>query len=618
MKNNPLDRIKLLMSYDSSKTLNENKKELSLINEEDDVDLDEASETGKEIGKLFRNAGKERGEFKGITNAIEKDSKLLQGAGSKLGLTVDEVREAMASERTVQNNIDNAIKKEFTAGSRIGSTGVVGREVEQASKQLALRRVIERGREVGRPLTGNEINAIIKQTEQETAGRVRAFEKDVAAGRVPNPKTGNTRGANKKVGTQNRPTIKSLQADNQKLSQELEQLKLKVDPEKPPKLGGDGIYITDSNGNKIEIKQYYNTGDVNEMNKDWENRGKRETIIDPETGKEVSVVEPKPTPEPPVKNPSKISRLLKSKWLWALGVLGGGVWLFWYLFHSKGKKPPVVSECLTDLVNKNLATIESSNGDPVFVVKQYPGFPQFDSVGGLLFYQTTGVVKTADNGATKTGTWACSGKEVQITWDGEEDTTNTTDSTTGDTTNVTGDTTNVTGDTTTNTTDTTTGDTTNVTGNTTNTTNDDVAAQNARIADMIKTKDNEGKPQETTPEVQSLIDKGKEIYTKLYDNYNADGQPKPFIKSDGNRLKYKGELLPQSDLDALNQYIKSLGYSFLKQKDKRYVPGEKDEKYVWIKERQPQGEPQGQTQEPAQLSEQFIKNIVSKHLRSKL
>ena len=91
MKNNPLDRIKLLMSYDSSKTLNENKKELSLINEEDDVDLDEASETGKEIGKLFRNAGKERGEFKGITNAIEKDSRLLQGAGSKLGLTVAEV-----------------------------------------------------------------------------------------------------------------------------------------------------------------------------------------------------------------------------------------------------------------------------------------------------------------------------------------------------------------------------------------------------------------------------------------------------------------------------------------------------------------------------------------------
>ena len=398
------------------------------------------------------------------------------------------------------------------------------------------------------------------------------------------------------------------------MSQELEQLKLKVDPEKPPKLGGDGIYITDSNGNKIEIKQYYNTGNVNEMNRDWENRGRRETIIDPETGKEISVVEPKPTPQPPVKNPSRISRLLKSKWLWSLGVLGGGVWLFWYLFHSKGKKPPVVSECLTDLVNKNLATIESSNGDPVFAVKKYPGYPQFDSVGGLLFYQTTGVVMTADNGTTKTGTWACSGKEVQITWDGEEDTTNTTGSTTGDTTNVTGDTTNVTGDTTTNTTDTTTTTPTDTTNNNTPT------PAGPGLGDMIKTSDST--PQEVTPQIQSMIDKGKEIYTQLYDNYNAEGQPKPFIKKSGDRLKYKGNLLPPDDLNNLNQYIKSLGYSFLKQKDKRYVPGEKDEKYVWIEnpkeESQPETQPQNPPQEPAQLSEQFIKNIVSKHLRSKL
>ena len=614
MKNNPLDRIKLLMSYDSSKTLNENKKELSLINEEDDVDLDEASETGKEIGKLFRNAGKERGEFKGITNAIEKDSRLLQGAGSKLGLTVDEVREAMASERTVQNNIDNAIKKEFSAGSRIGTTGVVGREVEQASKQLALRRVIERGREVGRPLNGNEINAIIKQTEQETANRVRAFEKDVRTGKVPNPKTGNTRGANKNVGTQNRPTVKNLQADLDKSKEEIEQLKLKLDSNKSvPK---EGVSFVDSNGNVVHIHQYNNMGDVNEMEKDWKARGNGETIIDPETGKPVRVDEPRPTTtEPPIKNPSKISKLLKSKWLWSLGVLGGGIWAFWYLFHKTGTKPPVVSSCLTDLVNKNLGTMESSNGDPVVVVKQYPGYPQYDSVGGLLFYQTTGVVMTADKGATKKGTWVCTDNQIQITWAGEGDNTNTTGDTTNTTGSTTGDTTNVTGNTTgdtTNTTGTTTGDTT------TNTT-DDVAAQNARVADMIKTKDNEGKPQEKTPEIQSLIDKGKEIYTTLYDNYNAENQPKPFIKSSGNRLKYKGELLPQADLDALNQYIKSLGYSFLKQKDKRYVPGEKDEKYVWIKEEQPVGQqPETQPEEPTQLSEDFIKKIVSKHLRSKL
>jgi hypothetical protein len=166
----------------------------------------------------------------------------------------------------------------------------------------------------------------------------------------------------------------------------------------------------------------------------------------------------------------------------------------------------------------------------------------------------------------------------------------------------------------------TTGSTTNTTGSTTNTTGsttDNINQTNAGLANMIKTSDN--KPQELTPEIKQLIDRGKEIYTTLYDNYNAEGQPKPFIKSSGNRLKYKGQLLSQGDLDALNQYIKSLGYEFMKQKDKRYVSGEKDEKYVWIKkEESVEQQPETQPEEPTQLSEDFIKKIVSKHLRSKL
>ena len=145
-----------------------------------------------------------------------------------------------------------------------------------------------------------------------------------------------------------------------------------------------------------------------------------------------------------------------------------------------------------------------------------------------------------------------------------------------------------------------------------------MAAQNARVADMIKTKDNEGKPQEKTPEIQSLIDKWKEIYTKLYNNYKTKGRPKPFIKQDGDLLKYKGEKLKGKELNPLNQYIKSLGYSYMKQKDKEYVPLEDDVKYVWKKNPQPQAQEPQQAQEPEQFSEDFIKNIVGKHLRSKL
>jgi hypothetical protein len=171
----------------------------------------------------------------------------------------------------------------------------------------------------------------------------------------------------------------------------------------------------------------------------------------------------------------------------------------------------------------------------------------------------------------------------------------------------------------------TTGSTPNTTGSTTtDTTTDNTNQTDTGLASMIKTSDN--KPQEVTPEIQQLIDRGKEIYTRLYDNYNAEGQPKPLIKKDGNRLKYKGKKLGNDELNALNQYIKSLGYSYMKQKDKKYIPLEDDVKYVWEKNtesevQQPETgeqEPETQAQEPTQLSEDFIKKIVSKHLRSKL
>jgi hypothetical protein len=46
---------------------------------------------------------------------------------------------------------------------------------------------------------------------------------------------------------------------------------------------------------------------------------------------------------------------------------------------------------------------------------------------------------------------------------------------------------------------------------------------------------------------------------------------------------------------------------------------EDDVKYVWEKNDEPEiQQPETQAQEPTQLSEDFIKKIVSKHLRSKL
>ena len=65
-----------------------------------------------------------------------------------------------------------------------------------------------------------------------------------------------------------------------------------------------------------------------------------------------------------------------------------------------------------------------------------------------------------------------------------------------------------------------------------------------------------------------------------------------------------------------------MGYRFLKQPDKNYPDTEgPDVKYVWNlkgSENQPAQEPEATAQEPQNLSENLIKNIVSKHLRSRL
>jgi len=78
-----------------------------------------------------------------------------------------------------------------------------------------------------------------------------------------------------------------------------------------------------------------------------------------------------------------------------------------------------------------------------------------------------------------------------------------------------------------------------------------------------------------------------------------------------NRLFFKGPDLTQADFDKLNQYLQQNGYQLSNDEhDKRY-----GDKYVWRKEGN-QGQPAAA--EPQQISEEFIKNIVGKHLRSKL
>ena len=557
MKNNTVDKIKLMMSYQLGKTLEENIKSTPTLNESMFGDIDEA---GGEFGLA--------NDLKSAGSQAEKLSHMAQF----FKMTEESVGIAAAKNLTdLENEFKAAVKADARSGFR-GLGSQLGPEAKQAAKAIAVKEILSSGKE----LSEQDIVNIIERVKAET----KLNSKTLEGSYVKRSDAAKSSAEKRRQGTGN-VDANSIGADAKSAEKSV------------------NITLTQNVGS-------FNTGaDAAKATKDEIKAGGLDANTAAVAEESATVTETMPT-----------SRWQKWKaWskknpntrniLYLLG-FGAGAWALYHYFSKDKKgqetttdevKRKTLSDCLGPIFDNNNGTImTTSGGDPVASIKNFPGYPQYDSLGGLWFFITSGRVMTADKGDTKRGNYSCSGNNVVITWDGEGGTTTDTTSTTGTTT---GDTTSTTG--------TTTGDTTN-----------------AGLASMVKTSDNQ--PQEVTPEIQQLIDRGKEVYTRLYDNYNTEGKPKPFIKKDGNRLKYKGQKLPGDELNALNQYIKSLGYSYMKQKDKQYIPLERDEKYVWEKNKEPEvqqpetqpQEPETQAQEPTQLSEDFIKKIVSKHLRSKL
>jgi hypothetical protein len=75
--------------------------------------------------------------------------------------------------------------------------------------------------------------------------------------------------------------------------------------------------------------------------------------------------------------------------------------------------------------------------------------------------------------------------------------------------------------------------------------------------------------------------RGESIYKGLKNNYGDGTNPEmPYIFSSGGRIKYKGDDDLGGDvLGQLDQYIGTLGYQRIKEKDKDYGV-----KYVWAKQ----------------------------------
>jgi chaperonin cofactor prefoldin len=372
------DRIKLMMSYNNKKTLNENLQENNIINEEE-TNIDEGPATAKEIGNLFKDASKSKGDFKGITNAIEKDVKLGQSVGSKFNLTVDQVKEALASERGVLNNIDKSIENEFINGYRIGKTGVVAKEVQQASQQLALRRVMETGKSEGRVLSEVEIQSIIERTKAETAAKVRQYEKNVKGGVIPNP-TKDYVASEKNL----KGKLKASEAENARFKEEL---KNNANQSKESAAGTSAAAAANS-ALTPEVKAVAQEAStvVKEMKPSRYQRWKEWAKKNPKTNKALIF----------------------------LGLTATG-WVLYKMFSSNDRKDEVkktlFANCAGDLLDtENSKILTMEDGSPVIGVSP-TGNKEYDSKKGLKFFSNNRVL-SGDN--TMRGTWGCKGSTIGV------------------------------------------------------------------------------------------------------------------------------------------------------------------------------------------------------------
>jgi hypothetical protein len=379
------DRIKLMMSYDNKKTLNENLQENNITNEEE-TNIDEGPATAKEIGQLFKDASKTKGDFKGITNAIEKDVKLGQSVGSKFNLTVDQVKEALASERGVLNNIDKSIENEFVSGYRIGKTGVVAKEVQQASQQLALRRVMETGKSEGRVLSEVEIQAIIERTKAETAAKVRQYEKNVKDGVIPNPNINykDKLKASKASEKDLKGKLKASEAENARIKEEL-------------KNNANTSKESASGTSAAAAANPALTPEVKELAKD------ASTVV-----KDMKPSRYQRWKEWAKKNPKTNKALI------FLGLTATG-WVLYKMFSSNDRKDEVkktlFANCAGDLLDtQNSKILSMEDGSPVIYVSP-TGNEEYDSKKGLKFLSNNRVF-SGDN--TMRGTWGCKGSTIGV------------------------------------------------------------------------------------------------------------------------------------------------------------------------------------------------------------
>lgn len=383
MKNNTdaIDRIKLMMSYNNEKTLNENLNALKLVSE------DKPTEVGEQ-----RSAVTQRLKTLGVG---AKETAVIAAMGKEFKIADNVIATALTKDlTTLAKELDDAIKLDLKNGVRVSTTNTLGPAAKEASKLKAMKEMAEKSKEFkaqGKNITTKDIDAIIERTKTESKELARKLEKGVVGKEV-------------KKATNQTKKVADLEA-------KIKQLETVKSPQQAEAAIKNEVNITMSQGGSAGTQA-----------------GAAVTHAEVQAIKEIApeakVVANESKAVVEAMKPSKwekfkkIASRLRPKYLLYLGLAGVAGWALWKFFAGGTTKPEneLFGKCLDDVIDDNGTTIaNTTGGDPVVVVKN-SGNSEYDGKGGLLFYNN-GRVHMGDN--SKRGGWSCKGKETVIAEQGD-------------------------------------------------------------------------------------------------------------------------------------------------------------------------------------------------------
>ena len=176
MKNNTdaIDRIKLMMSYNNEKTLNENLNALKLVSE------DKPTEVGEQ-----RSAVTQRLKTLGVG---AKETAVIAAMGREFKIADNVIATALTKDlTTLAKELESAIELDLKNGVRVSTTNTLGPAAKEASKLKAMKEMAEKSKEFkaqGKNITTKDIDAIIERTKTESKEVARRLEKGIVSKEV--------------------------------------------------------------------------------------------------------------------------------------------------------------------------------------------------------------------------------------------------------------------------------------------------------------------------------------------------------------------------------------------------------------------------------------------------